>query len=66
MSWPRYGRYKPSGVEWLGELPAHRDVKPLKRVVRVAGGMTPDRSNPSFWDGDIPWVTAKAQTRPAN
>nr|WP_231372019.1 MULTISPECIES: restriction endonuclease subunit S [unclassified Thioalkalivibrio] len=26
---------------------------------RVIGGGTPSRSNPSFWNGDIPWVTVK-------
>jgi len=26
---------------------------------RVAGGGTPDRSNPDYWDGDIPWATVK-------
>jgi type I restriction enzyme S subunit len=23
MNYPRYPNYKPSGVEWLGEVPAH-------------------------------------------
>jgi type I restriction enzyme S subunit len=27
MSFPRYPAYKPSGVEWLGEVPEHWDVK---------------------------------------
>jgi type I restriction enzyme, S subunit len=27
MSFPRYLAYKPSGVEWLGEVPEHWDVK---------------------------------------
>lgn len=31
MSFPRYGSYKDSGVEWLREVPAHWDVMPLKR-----------------------------------
>ena len=26
MSFPRYPAYKPSGVEWLGEVPEHWDV----------------------------------------
>jgi type I restriction enzyme S subunit len=30
MSFPRYQAYKDSGVEWLGEVPEHWDVKPLK------------------------------------
>ena len=29
MSFPRYPKYKDSGVEWLGEVPDHWEVKPL-------------------------------------
>ena len=29
MSFPRYPRYKDSGVEWLGEVPEHWDLPPL-------------------------------------
>ena len=32
MSLPRYPRYKDSGVEWLGQVPEHWQVKPLKSV----------------------------------
>lgn len=32
MSFPRYPVYKDSGVEWLGEVPEHWNVCPLKRV----------------------------------
>lgn len=46
-----------SGVEWLGELPASWSVESLKRRFRVANGSTPKSDEPSFWDGDIPWVT---------
>ncbi len=28
MSFPRYERYKDSGVEWLGEMPEHWEVHP--------------------------------------
>ena len=31
MSFPRYPRYKPSGVEWLGDVPVHWEVFSLKR-----------------------------------
>ncbi len=31
MSLPRYAKYKASGVEWIGQLPAHWKVVPLKR-----------------------------------
>ena len=32
MSFPRYPKYKPSGVEWLGDVPEGWEVKPLKFV----------------------------------
>lgn len=38
MSLPRYPRYKDSGVEWLGEVPEHWDVVPLKRIVKLRSG----------------------------
>ena len=38
MSFPRYPKYKPSGVEWLGEVPEHWKVCALKRIVRMQSG----------------------------
>jgi len=29
---PKYAEYKDSGVEWLGEIPAHWEVKPAKHL----------------------------------
>ncbi len=34
MSFPRYPEYKDSGVEWLGEVPAHWSVVPMLAVAR--------------------------------
>jgi type I restriction enzyme S subunit len=34
MSFLRYPAYKDSGVEWLGEVPEHWDVKPVLAVAR--------------------------------
>jgi type I restriction enzyme S subunit len=39
MSFPRYPAYKDSGVEWLGEVPEHWEVKPLKRVAAIQTGL---------------------------
>ncbi len=33
MSFPRYDEYKDSGVEWLGEVPAHWEILPLRRAI---------------------------------
>jgi type I restriction enzyme S subunit len=39
MSFPRYAEYKPSGVEWLGEVPSHWSAGPLKHIVdRIESG----------------------------
>lgn len=35
MSFPRYPKYKDSGVDWLGEVPEHWGVHRLKRICRV-------------------------------
>jgi type I restriction enzyme S subunit len=35
MSFPRYESYKDSGVEWLGDVPEHWDVRRLKEVCEV-------------------------------
>src|SRR5215470_6494910 len=32
---------------------------PLSRLVRFASGGTPSREDPRFWNGDIPWLSAK-------
>lgn len=31
----------------------------LGDLVTITGGGTPDRGNPTYWGGDIPWVTVK-------
>jgi type I restriction enzyme S subunit len=31
-SWPAYPAYKPSGVEWLGDVPAHWEARRLKHL----------------------------------
>jgi len=39
MSFPKYPEYKDSGVEWLGKVPAHWSVKPLKYLTNFINGM---------------------------
>ena len=57
-----YPSYRPSGVEWLGDIPEHWNVRRLGTVlIETVGGGTPDTSNEAFWaDKDDPalsWVT---------
>jgi len=58
-------RLKPSGVEWLGNVPEHWELKKLRQCGKVAGGLTPSMENRRFWDGAIPWVTPKDMKREA-
>ena len=49
-----------SGVEWLGEVPEHWKVVPLKYLCTFSGGGTPSKDNLSYWTGgNIPWVSPK-------
>lgn len=51
---------KPSGIDWLGSIPAHWDAVPLRRMAReVATGRTPPSnvSTDCFTEGVINWYT---------
>lgn len=50
---------KGSGVPWIGDVPSHWDVTPLKYLVEVTSGSTPSKERPDYWNGDIPWASAK-------
>lgn len=45
-----------SGVEWIGEVPAHWGIAALGYLANISTGSTPDRSRPNYWGGNIPWV----------
>jgi type I restriction enzyme S subunit len=56
---PREGELQPrlrfpeflDAVEW--------EAKHLRQVVDLSSGATPSKANPAFWNGSIPWVSAK-------
>lgn len=48
---------KDTGIEWLGKVPAHWQVKRIKYVAKMESGHTPDKKKPEYWDGNIPWVS---------
>lgn len=48
---------KDTGVEWIDEVPEHWDVPRIRFVARMESGHTPTKSEESYWDGDIQWVS---------
>lgn len=53
----KYPAYKDSGVEWIGKIPEHWEVKQARHVFRIFSGSTPKSGEELFWDGDITWFT---------
>ncbi|MDK2408579.1 restriction endonuclease subunit S [Aphanizomenon sp. PH219] len=48
-----------SGLEWIGEIPAHWEVVKVKYVAKVGNGSTPLRDNKAYWEnGTFPWLTS--------
>lgn len=50
---------KDSGVEWIGQVPEHWEVKKLKNIAVIFNGATPSSNNQDYWDGNIVWITPK-------
>ena len=51
-------RLKPSGVEWLGDVPEHWEVRRLSQVSRILRGKFTHRprNDPSLYDGPYPFI----------
>ena len=50
-------KMRASGIEWLGDVPAHWGVLPLRRWYRVINGGTPSSTEETYWHGGINWIT---------
>lgn len=54
--WPPYPSTKPSGVEWLGSVPSHWDVRQLKWGSPVRRGASPRPiDDPKYFDDEGEW-----------
>jgi len=52
-------KMKPSGVEWIGEIPEHWEVVKLKFLIdKSFSGGTPSTDKLDYWDGGIPWISS--------
>ncbi len=49
---------KDSGIDWIGEIPAHWHKKKIKHMLRAIGGATPSKDVEDYWKGDIPWISS--------
>jgi type I restriction enzyme S subunit len=56
---------KPSGAPWLGDIPAHWEVRAFARISRVVRGSSPrPAGDKRFFNGDfMPWVTVGEVTK---
>lgn len=51
-------RMRSSGIDWIGDIPSHWEVLPVKRVAKLESGHTPDKKVTEYWeDCHIPWVS---------
>ena len=54
------GPMKPSGIEWLGDVPEHWEVRCIKHFFQTTSGGTPNTSRPDLYYTDettgIPWI----------
>lgn len=57
-NWQRYPEYKDSGVEWLGEIPKHWEVKKIKYICQILRGKFTHRprNDPRFYNGYYPFI----------
>ena len=52
-----YDKYKDSGVEWLGDIPEHWEVKHLKNVASITrGAILRPVNDPSYFDENGEWL----------
>ena len=44
-----------SGIPWLGQIPKHWEMRPLRHTFEMRNGYTPSKADPTLWGGNIPW-----------
>ena len=54
-------KLKPSGVEWLGDVPEHWETSRVGHFSEVGNGSTPSRGNAGYWDDGVhPWLNSSS------
>ena len=44
----KYSKYKPSNIEWIGDIPEHWEIKVLKRLAKICNG----QDHKKVWDAN--------------
>lgn len=54
----KYDTYKDSGIEWIGEIPSHWEVKKVNYCFeQIGSGTTPTAGKPEFYEnGEFNWL----------
>ena len=50
---------KPTGIDWMPEIPAHWELKKFKFFARFLSGGTPPMAEGQYWTDEVPWVSPK-------
>ena len=56
-----YPSYKPSGIEWLGDVPKHWEVRRLKEAATIIAGQSPPSEIVSEYLDDFPFLQGNAE-----
>lgn len=57
-------RRRPSGVEWMGNVPEEWGIWQVGYLARVGNGSTPSRGNLAYWSGGTyPWLNSSSVNR---
>lgn len=57
MNYPAYSKYRPSGINWLGDIPDEWGVWKISHLFnKIGSGTTPPSNNIDYYEGDVPWI----------
>jgi type I restriction enzyme S subunit len=52
-------KMKPSGIDWIGDIPEHWRTSRLKMFSKIYSGGTPDTKEKEYWEnGTVPWIAS--------
>ena len=57
----KYPKYKPSGVEWIGEIPEGWEVKKIKYSDEIIMGQSPSSDDYSYVKNGFPFIQGNAE-----